>query len=32
LATAGNAMQVWEGMDLARKRAIFRTLMTTTLH
>jgi hypothetical protein len=31
LVAASNAKQVWDDMDLARKRAVIRTLMTITL-
>jgi len=32
LAAAENAAAIWEGLDLSRKRAVIRTLMTITLH
>jgi DNA invertase Pin-like site-specific DNA recombinase len=32
LIAAENAAEVWEALDLARKRAIIKTLMTITLH
>jgi site-specific DNA recombinase len=32
LVAAGNVAPVWEDMDLARKRAVIKTLMTITLH
>jgi hypothetical protein len=31
LVAAGNAASVWEDLDLSRKRAVLRTLMTITL-
>jgi hypothetical protein len=32
LVAAKNAAQVWEGLDLSRKRAVIKTLMSVTLH
>jgi hypothetical protein len=32
LVAAENAAAVWESLDLSRKRAIIKTLMTITLH
>jgi len=32
LVAADNAANAWEGLDLARKRAIIKTLMSITLH
>lgn len=32
LVANGNAASIWAGLDLARKRAVIKTLMTITLH
>jgi hypothetical protein len=32
LVAAENAAEVWEGLDLSRKRAVIKTLMSITLH
>jgi len=32
LLAASNATGVWDSLDLARKRAVIKTLMTITLH
>jgi site-specific DNA recombinase len=32
LVAAGNAASAWTGLDLSRKRAVIKTLMTITLH
>ncbi len=32
LAAAEDAAAIWEGLDLSRKRAVIKTLMTITLH
>jgi site-specific DNA recombinase len=32
LVAAGNAATAWAGLDLSRKRAVIKTLMTITLH
>ena len=32
LVAAENAAEVWEMLDLSRKRAVIKTLMSVTLH
>ena len=32
LVAAENAAAVWAGLDISRKRAVIKTLMTVTLH
>ena len=32
LVAAENAAAVWEGLDISRKRAVIKTLMSVTLH
>ena len=32
LVAAENAAELWETLDLSRKRAVIKTLMTITLH